>query len=293
MIHVLDGHPNVRKEKLGTYKWYYKETVSPIGTQVKAKVPQRAAKAAKLLSKGGALSPPVTPTSYSGLPGIEVDLLPADSFPCVAWLREEDMHMYRWAGNAKEWTEYAMRLRPDIAATLESSMGESILSKLRSQSGCVVSVGSDMLNGRTEKFLVFVRGDSGQPSNGAMTLALEVFSQQLRCELMPAAIERESTSMDEEDDREEMRQMGLPGEGRMSKMIEIPQGAVGLITGKSGKLYAMRKKSGAYIALISKNKTKTKGQAHLTISGTAAAVESALVIVKQALLEYEADLLSG
>ena len=287
LIHVLDGHPNVRKEKLGTYKWYYKESAAHIGTQIKAKVATKATvKAAKLLLKS--VSPPVTPTSYTGLPGIEVDLLPADSFPCVAWLREEDMHMYRWAGNAKEWTEYALRLRPDLAAILEGPLGDGILQRLRSQSGCVVSVGSDMLNGRTEKFLVFVRGDSGQPSNGAMTLALEVFSQQLRGELLPLGMDRDAISMDDEDDREEMRQMGLSGEGRMQKVLEIPQGAVSMITGKSGKLYAMRRKSGAYIALISKN--KTKGHARLTISGTAAAVESALAIVKQALTEYEADL---
>lgn len=284
----MDGHPNVRKEKLGTYKWYYKESAAPIGTQIKAKAPTKAAvKAAKLLSKSS-VSPPVTPISYSGLPGIEVDLLPADSFPCVAWLREEDMHMYRWAGNAKEWTEYALRLRPDLAVVLEGPSGEGILQRLKSQSGCVVSVGTDMLNGRTEKFLVFVRGDSGQPSNGAMTLALEVFSQQLRGELSPFGMDRDAILMDDEDDREEMRQIGLPGEGRMQKFLEIPQGAVSMITGKSGKLYAMRKKSGAYIALISKN--KARGQARLTISGTAAAVESALAIVKQALTEYDTDM---
>ena len=280
LIHVLDGHPNVRKEKLGTYKWYYRETVTPIGSQVKLKVVTKTAvKAIKQQTKGAQLSPTVVPTSYSGSPGIEVDLLPADSFPCVAWLREEDMHMYRWAGNAKEWTEYAMRLRPDIAASLEGSGGE-FLAKLRRQSGCAVSIGSDMLNGKTEKFLVFVRGDSGQPSNGAMTLALEIFSLQLRSELFA---QLDSPYIDEE---EEMRQMGMPLEGRMQKELEIPAGAVSMITGKNGKLHAMRKKSGAYIALI----CKARGQARLTISGTAAAVESALAIGKQALAEYEAEM---
>ena len=253
----------------------------PSGVPVKTKAATKAAaKAAKLVTKGGQVSPPVTPTSYSGSPGIEVDLLPSDSFPCVAWLREEDMHMYRWAGNAKEWTEYAMRLRPDIAAALEGA-GSDILAKLRRQSGCAMSVGSDMLNGKTEKFLVFVRGDSGQPSNGAMTMALELFSQMLRTDFLAPP---DSSFLDEE---EEMHQMGVPSEGRIQKVLEISQGAVSVITGKSGKLYAMRKQSGAYIALISKN--KTKGQARLTISGTAAAVESALAIVTQALAEYEAD----
>ena len=281
---MLDGHPNVRKEKLGTYKWYYKESAAPIGSQVKAKATtstKAGNKAAKLLAKGGAVSPPVTPTNYTGMPGIEVDLLPADSFPCVAWLRDEDMHMYRWAGNAKEWTEYAMRLRPDLASIMEGPVGEDVLTRLRNQSGCVVSVGSDMLNGRTEKFLVFVRGDSGQPSNGAMTLALEVFCQQLRTELLPSI---NDSPLDDEDEREEMRQMALPVEGRVQKVMDIPPGAVGMINGKNGKLYAMRKKSGA---LISKN--KTRGQTRLTISGTAQAVDSAMAIVKQALAEYEAD----
>ena len=96
-----------------------------------------------------------------------MDVLPADSFPSVAWLRAHDMHMYRWAGNAKEWTEYALRLRPEVAGVLETSIGETLIATLKRQSnGCVISMGSDMLNGKTEKFLVFVRGDSGHPSNG-------------------------------------------------------------------------------------------------------------------------------
>jgi hypothetical protein len=286
LIHVLDGHPNVRKEKLGTYKWYYKEASAsslgasvslgynqPLGVTapgVKVKEP----KAVKTKVAKGSITAP-----YSGPSGIEVDLLPADSFPCVAWLRDHDMHMYRWAGNAKEWTEYAMRLRPEVALALEVP-GDNLLSNLRRQSGCVVSVGSDMLNGRTEKFLVFVRGDSGQPSNGAMTLALEVFSNQLREELGSPGID----TLDFEDE-EDGRHLG---EGRVQKVMEIPQAVVGLIAGKAGKkLYAMRKKSGAYIALISKN--KIKGMAKLTVSGTQIAVDNALSLVKLALSEYDGD----
>lgn len=108
LIHVLDGHPNVRKEKLGTYKWYYKElsSIPPglvggppglgLGVKTKEIKPVKPAKAVKNQA------PP--PAVYSGPPGLESDLLPADSFPCVAWLRDLDMDMYRWAGNAKEWT---------------------------------------------------------------------------------------------------------------------------------------------------------------------------------------------
>lgn len=305
LIHVLDGHPNVRKEKLGTYKWYYKESVNSTiggnqnrkenkGTEKEKMVKVLKGKETKNGSNligaiggigggvgngnsgvGSGVGAGLIP--YSGPAGIEVDLLPADSFPSVGWLRDYDMCMYRWAGNANEWTEYAMCLRPDVATLLESP-GDIILSTLRRQSGCVVSVGSDMLCGKTEKFLVFVRGDSGQPSNASMILALNIFSQQMRDELyMP----------DHYDQEEEKRHM--TGEGRVQRVLDIPQSVVRLIAGTAGKkLYAMRKKSGAYIALINKSKGKgAQGMARLTISGTTAAVENALSIVKQALSEVE------
>jgi hypothetical protein len=43
--------------------------------------------------------------------------------------------------------EFAMRLRPEIAAVLEAP-GDFTLVSLRRMSNCVVSIGSDMLNGR-------------------------------------------------------------------------------------------------------------------------------------------------
>ena len=36
LLHVLDGHPNVRKEKIGTYKWFYRETGPDSGTNHKS-----------------------------------------------------------------------------------------------------------------------------------------------------------------------------------------------------------------------------------------------------------------
>jgi hypothetical protein len=221
------------------------------------------------------------------------------------------MHMFRWAGNAKEWTEYAMRLRPAVSSALETP-GEALLTSLRRQSGCAISIGSDLLNGQTEKFLVFVRGDSGQPSNGAMTLALELFSQTLRGELRDAlgsaagpgaaaagaaagAGAMMTGSADDEDYPEgDDDDAGAQGAGaadvedRIQRVLELPLSAVALIAGKAGKkLYAMRKKSGAYVALVSRN--KSKGPAKLTISGTVAAVEKALNMVKIALSEGETN----
>ena len=228
LLHVLDGHPNVRKEKLGTYKWFYREgpsegggnsggaihggasgtskgggatgrqtsenkannsksskaTASSTQPPPPAPVPIVSTKHTKdkgyaaAGGAGGGSTPSHSPKEntekkYTGPPGIEVDLLPADSFPSVAWLRSHDMHMYRWAGNAKEWTEYALRLRPEVAGILETSTGETLIATLKRQSnGCVITMGADMLNGKTEKFLVFVRGDSGHPSNGMIVVVL-------------------------------------------------------------------------------------------------------------------------
>lgn len=115
-----------------------------------------------------------------------------------------------------------------------------------------------------------------------MTLALEVFSQQLKAEF------NMKDSIDYDDEEEERKSM--TGEGRVQKVLEIPQASVGLIAGKAGKkLYALRKKSGAYISLISKNNKTSKGLARLSISGTAIAVETALNALKQSLADFDVD----
>jgi hypothetical protein len=118
-----------------------------------------------------------------------------------------------------------------------------------------------------------------------MTLALEVFSQQLKAEFNIKGTD----SIDYDDEEEEMK-ASMTGEGRVQRVLEIPQAAVGLIAGKAGKkLYALRKKSGAYISLISKNNKTSKGLAKLSISGTAIAVETALNSLKQSLADYDVD----
>jgi hypothetical protein len=357
LLHVLDGHPNVRKEKLGTYKWFYKDATDGAAAAVPAPTPgpassgaagkgkaaaeakeARAAKTARgnqreakdkgaaaktaspapapAITTAGAAPGPASALSpgsaaaatYTGPAGVEADLLPADYFPTVAWLRAHDMHMYRWAGNAVEWTEFAMRLTPLVAAVMD----EPLLANLRTRSGCAVSVAVDTLYGVQEKFLVFVRGDSGKPSNGNMAVALELWSQMLQTDLRdvlvggavappappaapaaPAAPVGAAGDVDggdpEDYDADAAAASGMHGgDGRIQRVLELPHAAVALIAGKAGKkLYAMRKKSGAYVALVSKSKAKGS-TASLTISGSVAAVELALNLVKQALAEYTA-----
>jgi hypothetical protein len=263
---------------------------------------------------------------------MEVDLLPADSFPVVSWLRDYEMHMFRWSGNATEWTEYAMRLRPDIAAYLEApGAGDgapaAALAMLRKRSGCEIRLETDSLYGKMERFLVFVRGDSGQPSNAAMVLALDLASQMFRAQLQKntsspgsastsayqqrgfshsaaaTAASAAAVTLDDDDDDvfnygddydlamgKGSFKGGKPvgaGDGRIQRVVDIPQSAVGLIAGKNGKkLYSMRKKSGAFMSLVSKSR---KTAAKLTISGLPNDVEIALTLVKQALLEPDSD----
>jgi hypothetical protein len=267
----------------------------------KAKAAPAKAAAAASAAKPAPAAAPV----YNGPPGIEVDLLPHDSFPSVAWLRDYDMHMYRWAGNEFEWTEYAMRLRPDIAAFLEApGVGDgapsAALAILRKRSGCDIYIDVDNLYGKQEKFLVFVRGDTGKPSNAAMSVALDAASQMFRIRLQnvpkssssisTVASASADTDDDEDDDDEAHAQAHLHGgshHGRIQHILDIPQSAVGLIAGKNGKkLHAMRKKSGAYIALVSKSR---KVAAKLTISGVPKDVEVALSMVRQALSEPDED----
>ena len=189
-----------------------------------------------------------------------------------------------------------MRLTPRVAAVLD----EPLLASLRARSGCALSVAADSLYGVQETFLVFVRGDSGQPSNAAMTLALELWSQLLQTDLRdvvvgvaavaaaPAAPAGDSNADGESEDDDGLADAaGADGvDGRIQRVLELPHAAVALIAGKAGKkLYAMRKKSGAYVALVSKSRTKGSTAA-LTISGSVVAVELALNLVKQALSEY-------
>jgi hypothetical protein len=118
-----------------------------------------------------------------GHEGIESDILPESAFTSVAWLRQHGMHMYRWAGDAAEWTEYAMHLPPSISPFFSfdpsSSSFSSLLSELQC-SGCKMWIDKETLMGREATFLVFLRGAAGQPSNVCMNNALDLLSNKMR-----------------------------------------------------------------------------------------------------------------
>ena len=123
-----------------------------------------------------------------GQEGIEADILPESAFVSVAWLRQHGMHMYRWAGDASEWTEYAMHLPPNVSRFVcpGPSSFPSLLPELQS-SGCKIWVDKETLLGREAIFLVFLRGAAGQPSNSCMNLALEMLSNKMRT-ILPQVI---------------------------------------------------------------------------------------------------------
>ena len=127
--------------------------------------------------------------------GIETDILPESAFPSVAWLRQYGMHMFRWAGDSNEWTEYAMRLPTNIASAMfgpdyanlgPQGQGNPALSELQSASGCKMWLDKETLMGREEPFLVFLRGPAGQSSNTCMNVALELVSNKMRLLLQPS-----------------------------------------------------------------------------------------------------------
>ena len=127
--------------------------------------------------------------------GIEADILPESAFPSVSWLRQYGMNMFRWAGDSNEWTEYAMRLPPNIASAMfgpdyanlgPQGQGNPALSELQSASGCKMWLDKETLMGREEPFLVFLRGPAGQSSNTCMNVALELVSNKMRLLLQPS-----------------------------------------------------------------------------------------------------------
>ena len=125
--------------------------------------------------------------------GIETDILPESAFPSVAWLRQYGMHMFRWAGDSNEWTEYAMHLPPNIASAMFGTdyanpgpQGSPSLTELQSASGCKMWLDKETLMGREEPFLVFLRGPAGQSSNTCMNVALELVSNKMKLLLQPS-----------------------------------------------------------------------------------------------------------
>ena len=128
------------------------------------------------------------PLSATGQEGIEADILPESAFSSVAWLRQHGMHMYRWAGDVSEWTEYAMHLPANVAPFFTSgpSTYNSLISELQT-SGCKMWVDKETLMGREATFLVFLRGAAGQPSNACMNTALDILSSTMRI-LLPQIV---------------------------------------------------------------------------------------------------------
>ena len=136
---------------------------------------------------------------------LSTDLLPENAFAVVSWLHYHDMKMYRWSGNSTEWTEYAMhvpaiyythligRLANNDFSTFNMSSNNSYeyLLDIQRRSGCKLQVEKIFLAagkaagidvgpvGRECYFIVLHRGASGLPSNGNMSMALELISARM------------------------------------------------------------------------------------------------------------------
>jgi hypothetical protein len=199
------------------------------------------------------------------------------------------MPLYRWAGNEKEWTEFALRLRPDVVTYVEAALGF-----VKSESGCEMSIETERIRGESSKLLRFVRGSSGAVTNDCMDKALRVLSRLLESYLGDIAIAgaggaagAAAAGAGAADD-EEIDSGGVDPDagkpGRVQKTLEIPGSAVGLVYGKNGrKMQLIRKQSGAFVTLVQSKNMKGRGPAKLTISGSAASVEAVVKLVKQAI----------
>jgi hypothetical protein len=260
LINILDGHPNARKDTRGMLKWFYVPSLlSPAIAANSGGQTFAAADSSKIPMRGKG--------------SIERDVLAPDAFPTLAWLADHNMNMFKWTGNSSEWTHFALRLRPDVAAIIEGDADG--VASLRRRSGCEVKLGREILHGNVEKFLVFTRGEQGAASNGAIVVALDLINNLLK-ELLPTL-----------DSHAAVSTKTSPGgaiDDRVHKNIEIPAASIGLILGKSNKrLQLMRRKSGAYMNLVTKGNKSSKGSAKLTLSGTPENVEMAVQLVRAAL----------
>jgi hypothetical protein len=279
LLSVLEGHPNFYKSgaRVGGLRLHYKDVDSLSGLSDGNMLGPTDPKLKSLWAKDS--------SKVSDEPGLEVDLLGADAFPTMSWLQQYNMHMYRWAGNEKEWTEYALRLRHDIARYLESpSVNDedagpgtkpfSILDSIRNLSGCKITIKTDKLRGKDEIFLVLVRGSNGSVENTAFESALELVNQALHDELLGSAVKTEEVSSRVGDD------------GRVHRVIDLPMSAVNIIKGSAGKkLQSIRKKSGAFVSLITK--FKGKGPAKMNITGSAQSVKLAVNLLRECLKAEE------
>ncbi len=218
----------------------------------------------------------------------------------LAWAGEHGVDFYQIScGNGDNFV--GLRLWPDIASILESSEGGaggsgSIIDDIKSKSGCAMSVRSIARVGSNvvDPYLVF----QSDFTSSAASVAADLVSLALRdllSEHGDGAAQAHQIG-DGPDDQSglllddpnsfDLASSKIPNiiVERVHRQIDIPQSIVGLVAGKGGKkLFAMRKKSGAYMSLVSKSKSRVPGR--LTISGTAESVETALSLVRNAIAE--------
>lgn len=329
LLSVLEGHPNFYKSgmRVGGLKLHYQpnhDEGSDLSAEPSAALAVPVPKPAlprltptrfgpdtsSAFANATAYVPsiPAAGAEIGAEPGLEVDLLSADDFPLVSWMREHGMHMFRWAGNDVEWTEYALSLRPELLTHLTaadhqqpstSGLGGagsegpvSLVEQLKSDTGCDVTVQTERLNGIMAHFLVMVRGSSGTASIPAFDRCQRMLTQTILAAMhswVDANLTRSSAgslSGREADDgyvytdeADNERIVEGAEDGRVHSVLDIPQSTVALIQGNNGKrLHLLRKKSGAFVSLMTK--VKGKGPAKLNISGTAQAVAIAINLVK-------------
>jgi len=332
LLSVLEGHPNFYKSgmRVGGLKLHYQPNHEEVpgliaGTTAVPSLPASSAgrtvvapnrfgphtSAAFASSTGYAPTAPISTTESGIEPGLEVDLLSADDFLLVAWMREHGMHMYRWAGNEFEWTEYALSLRPELlvhlttaagipqhtnAGTLSGATSElSLVEQLKADSGCDVTVQTERLNGAMAHFMVMVRGSSSaqtsiQAFDRCQRMLTQTILAAMHCWIEANQLTHGSAlgllSGREVDDGylyadvdKDERDAGGEEDDRVHSVLDIPQSTVALIQGNNGKrLHLLRKKSGAFVTLMTK--VKGKGPAKLNISGSAQAVAIAINLVK-------------
>jgi hypothetical protein len=118
--------------------------------------------------------PAVAAAASAGARGIDGDLVPLNSFAAVDWLRDSDMGVYRWSGNDRAWTEFAMHVPANFFSFFSSNLPTWL-----QHSNCRMWFDTDILRGETQHFLVFRRGETGEESNNAMQRALELISHHL------------------------------------------------------------------------------------------------------------------
>ena len=112
------------------------------------------------------------------------NMLPENSFPCVDWLRDRGMMMYRWTVNVSDWSQLALHIRREINISLLVGHDGSTLNELYRKTSCQVRLEQYPLRGRREHFMVFYRGPDGHVMNSCMLSALNVISDRLRAILM-------------------------------------------------------------------------------------------------------------